>query len=189
MRTFRIGLWFVIFAVALPLFSALDAAPVAVEVVSVRFTQRRLAGQSDPWLEAAIDLRAVRSGVCDVKVDFLMRFKNNLQTSGYSGVRTITCAGSAKLYALNRNALVRFYLPPDFLRVHNLSQSPEAWQVSLASSYGIEPLPLVSSSLASWNSPVPMSGANGTVPLLPHYDTPFYSISETQRDLPSYVIH
>jgi hypothetical protein len=156
-------------------------AASALSISSVRFTERRLPGQSDPWLEAQIDLRGTSSSpnipIEDVSVNLWVLFKESTGKFCY--------LGKAKLYTLVSNASVRFYLPPDVVRAHRLSQSPNAYLVEVSSSQGG----------TAYNSPLLASSsakaelkAFSTQPLLPHYATPFYSISDTFRDLPSYVV-
>lgn len=169
--------------------AALSAAPIAVDVVSVRFSDRRLAGQSTPWLEAAINLRAVKKDVEDVNVSLWLKFGNETRGRNSRNTSSITYTGRVKLYALDKTAIVRFYLPPDVVRMRRLGQTPEAWMVSVSSSYGAETLPRTSPNLTKEVTAEAINtAAGGAMELLPHYSTPFYSLSETQRDLPSYVV-
>jgi len=154
------------------------AAPSQVTVVGVRFEERRLPSQNYPWLEAAVNLRPSASDIPD-----------NLSLQLYVGYRTNTrplvYAGRAKLYALSDPATVRFYLPPDVLRSQRLGQTPDRWLVEVTTPSGTTQhasptliTPAERSALKAAPSP----------PLLPHYATPFYSLPETLRDLPSYLI-
>ena len=177
-----------LFLLSMMLISTVCAAPLAVDVVSVRFSEKRLPGQSQPWLEAAISLRAVRSNVEDVDIQMWLRFRQNINSGSVKGTRYQTFFGKTSLYALDKNVVVRFYIPPDMVRVRRLSQTPEAYRVVVSSSYGREVWATVSPNLINKEDTISMDIKSPAPALLPHYSTPFYSISDTFRDLPSYVI-
>jgi hypothetical protein len=159
-----------------------SALMAQVDLLSVRFAQPRLTGQAYPWWSAELSLRPRGSTAPeDVVVRFYVRFKEPQTSYVYKG--------TVRLYALDRPAKVRFYLPPDAVRARRLNQSPEAYYVELSSSEGNEPFAIthagpVGLSVADRNSL--KAAASGE--LLAHYQTPFYSMPDSWRDLPSYVI-
>lgn len=173
--------WGISALLCLLLTSVLSAA-TAVSVISVRFEQRRLPGQSYPWLETAVKLNPTGATVPqNIQLKLWLSFNN--PTGKY------TYAGQVKLTSLNDPATVRFYLPPDVLRTARLPQSPTGYYLELSSSQGAESFERshASASLSVGNARQELKTLPAQ-PLLPHYLTPFYSQSDTFRDLPSYVI-
>ena len=162
--------------------SSAQAVPTAVSVTSVRFEQRRLPGQSYPWLEAAVNVRP--SGMTapeNIQIKLWILYQSPSGKFVYEG--------RAQLYSLNDPAIVRFYLPPDVLRARRLAQTPTGYYLELSSSAGAEAFDNshASPSLFSGTARAELKGVP-TQALLPHYNTPFYSLPETFRDLPSYVV-
>jgi hypothetical protein len=162
--------------------TTLRAAPLAVDVVSVRFNERRIAGQSYPWLEADISLRPTGKIYPEhISINLWLLYKEPTGKFVYKG--------TARLYAMQEDAQVRFYLPSDIIRIRRLPQTPSAYYLEISSSAGREPFehshtsPLLTTEAA--RNELKMSPAE---PLLPHYFTPFYCDSETQRDMPAYEI-
>lgn len=169
-------------AVLLLVCASVSLAATAVSVVSVRFEQRRLPGQSYPWLEAAISLRP--SGLTSPE-----NIQIKLWTLYQSPTGKFVYEGHARLFSLSDPATVRFYLPPDVLRARRLGQTPSGYYVELSSSAGSETFENshASPSLLLGSARAELK-AQPTLPMLVHYQTPFYSLSDTFRDLPSYVV-
>lgn len=161
--------------------SALSAA-TAVNVVSVRFEDRRLPGQSYPWLEASVKLNPTGAVTAqNVQLKLWLSFNNPTGKYAYMG--------QAKLTSLSDPATVRFYLPPDVLRAERLSRTPTGYYLEVSSSQGAEPFqPSHASPSMQLGNARQEIKALPAQPLLPHYYTPFYSQPDTFRDLPSYVI-
>lgn len=154
----------------------------AVSVVSVRFDERRLPGSSYPWTEGAVQLRSVTGNNIPENVQLKMWWVYNQPTGKQ------VFAGAVKLYSLNDPATVRFYLPPDVIRSKRLSQNPSGYYIEISSSAGAENFESkhASPSLTLAKERAELKNLP-TLPLVPHAQTPFYSISETQRELPAYV--
>ncbi len=155
------------------------AGAAGVNIVSVRFNNARLSGQSDPWLETEIFLRAPSGeAVSDVSVSCALSFRSRGQA--------LLWRGDAKISAIENAARVRFYLPPEVMRTYRLTRSPSAYEVKISSSSGEAYFASPSLRVASVRQIFEKTAPTGA--LLPHYKTPFYSLSETFRDLPAYEI-
>ena len=153
----------------------------------MRFTQKRYSGLNYEWFEAQLTLRGVSGKLAeDVNVALGVRFSTPKGKFVYYG--------ESRLYALERTAVVRFYLPGDVVRAYGLPITPEAYLVELSSSSGKEPFERVMSSVSLKTDKEReefKTSAKKNLPsrrLLSHYQTPFYSLSETWKDLPAYVI-
>ena len=156
----------------------------AVELSSVNFSSQRLPGVVNPWYEAQVDLRSVgASAVENVSVSLFLSFDR--------GGRTYYFHGSEKISLVDRNICARFYIPGDIAEAYQLPVRPTDFVLEISTPEGKEEL---GSRGASAGLTAPdkqksfISVAKGGRELLPHYKTPFYSLSASLKDLPAYDI-
>jgi hypothetical protein len=154
----------------------------AIDVTSVRFAEERLPGVVNPWWEAQVNVRSVGSrAVENVKVTLTVAFKRAKEIYYFSKTETLA--------VVDRGVCARFYIPGDLVEAYGLPSTPENYLVELSSAEG----PDEAAASAGLNAPARQkefktSAKNTPRSLWAHYQTPFYSQTETTRDLPAYVL-